>query len=573
MSEEIRKEANSLFSAKKYEEAIKMYTEAIVLEPENHVLYSNRSACYASLKNFDEALKDALKCIEINPSWAKGWSRKGAALHGKGDLEESKSAYEKGLELEPENQQIKAALKTVEDSISKDFSKNFQKNDPFTQIAMKLNSPEFLSKIASNPKTSGLLYNHQFMEKLKKIQKDPKSIFQELNDPNMASILPLLLGLESDTSNNINGNSKETPSPSEKSSDSDVETNQEHVEEDEDSKTQRENKEKAEKEKALGNECYKKQQFGESVQHYLSAWDMYKDITYLTNCSAAYYEDGKYEECIKCCEEAIAYGREVLADFKLIARAFGRIGTAYFKQENYELAIKYFNCSLTEHRTPDILKKLREAEKIKEERDRLAYIDLNKADEAREQGNKLFKEGDFGGAIKMYSEMIKRSPDDPRGYGNRAAAYIKVMSMVEALKDCEKAISLDPNFTKAYIRKASCYFAMKEYNKCIDACHEATKADENSNNKGMHAKEIEAQLQKCMSAMYAQRENETEEQTLQRIQNDPEILSILQDPVMQSILSQARENPAALEEHMKNAQVATKIQKLIHSGVIKLSRR
>lgn len=51
-------------------------------------------------------------------------------------IEESKHAYEKGLELEPENQQIKAALKTVEESISRDFSKNFQKNDPFTQIAM-----------------------------------------------------------------------------------------------------------------------------------------------------------------------------------------------------------------------------------------------------------------------------------------------------------------------------------------------------------------------------------------------------------------------------------------------------
>ncbi|KAG4305239.1 hypothetical protein PORY_001409 [Pneumocystis oryctolagi] len=548
MSEDIRQKANILFSEKKYEEAIGMYTEAIALDPNNHVLYSNRSACYASLKNFDEALKDSIKCIEIQPNWAKGWSRKGAALHGKGDLEESKIAYEKGLELEPENEQIKTALKAVSDSISSNFSKDYQKNDPFAHIAAKLRSPEFLSKIASNPKTSGLLSNPQFMEKLKKIQEDPKTIFHVLDDPNMASILPMLLGLDLDTPNNVNEDSKETQCSS--SEELKVETEPEPLE-DEESKSQRENKEEAEKEKVLGNECYKACKFEESVQHYLRAWELHKDITYLTNCSAAYYEDGKYEECIKCCEEAITYGREVLADFKLIARAFGRIGTAYMKQENYEQAIKYFNNSLTEHRTPDILKKLREAEKIKEERDRLAYIDLDKADEAREQGNKLFKDGDFAGAIKMYSEMIKRSPDDPRGYGNRAAAYIKVMSMTEALKDCEKAISLDPNFTKAYIRKASCYFAMKEYNKCIDACHSATKADENSNNKGMHAKEIEIQLQKCMSAIYAQHGRTN----------------------IATILNQARENPAALEEHMKNSQVASKIHKLINAGVVKVSKR
>jgi len=46
---------------------------------------------------------------------------------------------------------------------------------------------------------------------------------------------------------------------------------------------------------------------------------------------------------------------------------------------------------LTEHRTPDVLAKLKEAEKEKSEKERLAYIDPVKADEAREEGNKLFK--------------------------------------------------------------------------------------------------------------------------------------------------------------------------------------
>lgn len=62
------------------------FTEAINLDPTNHVLYSNRSGAYASLKDFEHALEDANKTTEIKPDWAKGWGRKGAALHGEGNL-------------------------------------------------------------------------------------------------------------------------------------------------------------------------------------------------------------------------------------------------------------------------------------------------------------------------------------------------------------------------------------------------------------------------------------------------------------------------------------------------------
>lgn len=63
-----------------------LFSKAIEIEPSNHVLYSNRSGAYTSLKNFDKALEDANKVVEIKPDWVKGWGRKGAALHGQGDL-------------------------------------------------------------------------------------------------------------------------------------------------------------------------------------------------------------------------------------------------------------------------------------------------------------------------------------------------------------------------------------------------------------------------------------------------------------------------------------------------------
>lgn len=54
---------------------------------------SNRSVAYAKTNAFDEALKDAQKCIELQPEWSKGFARKGAALQGKNRIEEAIIAY------------------------------------------------------------------------------------------------------------------------------------------------------------------------------------------------------------------------------------------------------------------------------------------------------------------------------------------------------------------------------------------------------------------------------------------------------------------------------------------------
>ena len=535
------------------------FTQAIEIEPTNHVLYSNRSGAYASLKNFDKALEDAEKTTEIKPDWAKGWGRKGSALHGTGDLGiyvrckfcvselikgivGANDAFEEALKLDPANAQAKSGLAAVKRAIEAEAREDGLGGDASGGLGSLFNDPQLITKLAGNPKTSGLLADPSFMAKLQRLKQNPNNIGEEMRDPRFLQVMSVLLGIDMSfggAGGDANGEGSPFGAPREGEEDIPMpdarpsftqstkvpEPEPEPEPEDEEEAAKKKAKEEAEAEKKLGTENYKKRQFDEAIEHYGKAWDLHKDITYLTNMSAAQFEKGDYKAAIETCEKAIEEGREVLTDFKIIAKAFGRIGTSYEKLGELPLAITNYQKALTEHRTPDILNKLRAAEKAQIKAEKESYISPEEADKARELGNQKFKEADWPGAVEAYTEMTKRAPDDPRGYSNRAAALIKLMAFPGAVTDCDEAIKKDPKFIRAYLRKAQAYFAMKEYNRCLDVCAQAMEHDEN----GANHREIEQQQQKALQAQFSGRDGETEEQTMERIQKDPDVSTQLLD--------------------------------------------
>lgn len=74
----------------------------------------------------------------------------------------------------------------------------------------------------------------------------------------------------------------------------------------------------------------------------------------------------------------------------MISRALTRKGTALAKlakcSKDYDVAIETFQKALTEHRNPDTLKKLNDAERAKKELEQQEYYDPKIADEEREKG-------------------------------------------------------------------------------------------------------------------------------------------------------------------------------------------
>ncbi|RZC73354.1 hypothetical protein C5167_048834 [Papaver somniferum] len=582
MAEEAKAKGNAAFSSGNFTEAIKFFTEAIELAPTNHVLYSNRSAAYASLHQYTEALTDAEKTVEIKPDWSKGYSRLGAAQIGLGNFDEAISAYKKGLEIDPNNEGLKSGLSDAQASAT---SKSRSSSNPFGKI---FDRPDLWAKLMADPSTRMYLQQPDFVQMIQNIQKNPDMVNLYMNDQRMMAVLGVLLNINMRTANpdemmekdgdmgfkaaesesKILPERKQPPSPQPKQK----EPEPEPMDIPDEEKEAMEKKKESLKEKELGTAAYKKKDFETAVEHYTRAMELNdEDISFITNRAAVYLEMGKYEECIKDCDRAVERGRELRSDYKMIARALTRKGTAFVKMaktsQDYAPAIEAFQKALTEHRNPDTLKKLNEAEKAKKDLEQQEYFDPKLADEEREKGNDFFKQQKYPEAVSHYTEALRRNPKDPKVYSNRAACYTKLGALPEGLKDAEKCIELDPTFPKGYTRKGAIQFFMKEYDKALETYQEGLKHDQNN-------QELMDGVRRCVAQINKTNRGDISADDLKERQakamQDPEIQNILSDPVMRQVLSDFQENPNAAQSHLKSPEVMEKIQKLVSAGIVQI---
>lgn len=537
---QLKDRGNACMEAGNLSEAVLHYTSAIKIDPENHVLYSNRSAAYAKMKKYYEALEDAEKVLLYKPDWSKGYSRKAAALVYLKKLPEALSVYQKGLQLDPNNQQLKDGLEDCRERLLQQGGGRML--NPF-------HDPNCMKRIKEDPRTKEFMKDPEFAKRMEELVMNPQTLSTMLNDKRVLTTLSVLMGMDvsddDDEEPEPSPLRKKTPTPPPKQEKMEVDKSPEQL--------------KALKEKETGNAAYKKKDFKTALEHYDKAIELDPtEMTYLNNKAAVYFEMQDYQQCIATCEKAVDIGRENRADFKLIAKAFTRAGNATKALKDYGKARTYYEKSLSEHRTPETKELLSKLEKVIKEQERLAYIDPAKAEEEKTKGNECFRKGDYPSAIKHYSEAIRRNPEDAKLYSNRAACYTKLAEFNLGLKDCDECIRLQPDFVKGYVRKGKIHQGLKQYAKAQDAYQKALDIDPN-----------------CQDALDGFREgmmalNSDPEEVRKRAMSDPEVQQILKDPAMRMILEQMQTDPRALQDHLKNPDIASKIQKLLQSGLISI---
>ena len=183
---ELKDLGNTEFKNGNYQNAINYFTDAIEKDVDNHILYSNRSAAYLSNGKPQEALDDASKCIELEPTWAKGYGRKGAALHMLKQYEESIQSFEEGLNLESNNSYLKTGLNLVNNE------KELTKNQPNFSM-------DFMQQLMQNEKVKEKVHDPEFVSKMMQYQSNPLSMLQ---DKDMMEVFGTIMQEMGNTSNN-----------------------------------------------------------------------------------------------------------------------------------------------------------------------------------------------------------------------------------------------------------------------------------------------------------------------------------------------------------------------------------
>ncbi|AQZ10255.1 SGT2 (YOR007C) [Zygosaccharomyces parabailii] len=186
-AEHLKLEGNKAMAGKNYELAIEKYSAAISVLPTNAVYFANRAAAYSSLKDYDEAVKDAESAIQVDPSYSKGYSRLGYAKFAQGKSEEALEAYKKALDIEGDSatdimkRDYETAKKKVEQSLELNTTESSSRDAKASDEAnTNPGGFDFASMLGGGlgGGLGGLLNNPQVMQAAQQMMQNPQAMRQ-----------------------------------------------------------------------------------------------------------------------------------------------------------------------------------------------------------------------------------------------------------------------------------------------------------------------------------------------------------------------------------------------------------
>ncbi|GAB5367235.1 hypothetical protein AAMO2058_001212500 [Amorphochlora amoebiformis] len=87
----------------------------------------------------------------------------------------------------------------------------------------------------------------------------------------------------------------------------------------------------------------------------------------------------------------------------------------------------------------------------------------SRANEYKIEGNKLFREHKYEGAIDMYSKAIELDEKNAVYWANRAFCHVHMENFGLAIADAKKGIQVDPSYPKSYYRMGSAHAGLGHF--------------------------------------------------------------------------------------------------------------
>lgn len=92
---------NDYYKISEFDKAIENYNKALELRPDLLETYFNRGLAYTRKQEYDKAIEDLTKVIELNPNLAEAYYTRGLVYEYKQDYPRAIQDYDKALEVDP----------------------------------------------------------------------------------------------------------------------------------------------------------------------------------------------------------------------------------------------------------------------------------------------------------------------------------------------------------------------------------------------------------------------------------------------------------------------------------------
>lgn len=208
LAEKLKAQGNEHLTNKRFQAAVQSYTEAIEAAPTGknvHIYYANRSAAYFSAKDFNQAVQDARTCVATEPSYTKGYNRLATALEEQGNINEAIAAYEKCLDIDPDNATAKeqlprlrnkqgSSLRSSSSSSSSTGSNRSSNNRSGFGGGNGPSSPGGMPGMPDLGGLGGIMNNPMFASMAANLMKDPNALSGLMNNPMVQQMMAGLGG-------------------------------------------------------------------------------------------------------------------------------------------------------------------------------------------------------------------------------------------------------------------------------------------------------------------------------------------------------------------------------------------
>mmetsp|Transcript_9136 Transcript_9136/g.19509 ORF Transcript_9136/g.19509 Transcript_9136/m.19509 type:complete len:533 (+) Transcript_9136:176-1774(+) len=113
----LKDQGNQALMAGHYTEAIHHYSTGLSHLPNNAIILSNRALAYIKLENYGLAIQDATHAIEADPTYPKGYYRRGSAEFALGRAKAARKDFRAVCKLRPKDRDARNKLQECEKAV------------------------------------------------------------------------------------------------------------------------------------------------------------------------------------------------------------------------------------------------------------------------------------------------------------------------------------------------------------------------------------------------------------------------------------------------------------------------